>query len=358
MTPPTAVFDGHNDALLRLYMKAGADPDSAFIKGGRGGHLDLPRARSGGLSAGLFAIFVPSPNTDLDSDAVMRQPRYDIPEPGIPGRQTALSATLSMAAILFRIERESHGLVSVCRSGDDIRATRAAGGLAAVLHLEGAEAIDPNFYNLEILFQAGLRSLGPVWSRANIFGHGVPFRFPSTPDTGPGLTDRGRDLVRACNRLGILVDLSHLNEKGFWDVAGLSDAPLVATHSNAHALCPHARNLTDRQLDAIGESRGLVGVNFATAFLRPDGRMNADTPLDQIVRHVDYLVDKLGIDGVGLGSDFDGAIIPGELGDSGGLPRLVEALNRHGYSADEIGKICYENWLAVLDRTWRDPGSS
>jgi membrane dipeptidase len=136
---------------------------------------------------------------------------------------------------------------------------------------------------LDLLYAAGLRSLGIVWSRPNAFGHGVPFKFPSSPDTGPGLTEAGRELVRACNERRILIDLSHLNEKGFWDVAGLSTAPLVATHSNAHSVCPHARNLTDRQLDAIRESGGMVGLNFATAFLRPDGSMNADTDRKSVV---------------------------------------------------------------------------
>src|SRR5690606_14690302 len=106
--------------------------------------------------------------------------------------------------------------------------------------------------------------------------HGVPFRFPASPDIGPGLTDAGKELVRACNRMRILVDLSHLNEQGFRDVMAISDAPLVATHSNVHALCQSARNLTGWQLGAIRESGGMVGLNFATGFLRADGRMVAE----------------------------------------------------------------------------------
>ena len=111
-----------------------------------------------------------------------------------------------------------------------------------------------------------------------------------------------------------MLDLSHLNEQGFWDVAGLSTAPLVATHSNAHALSPGARNLTDRQLAAIHESDGMVGVNFHVGFLREDGGEDKDTPLSTVVRHIDYLVEHLGIDRVGFGSDFDGATMPAELG--------------------------------------------
>ena len=171
------------------------------------------------------------------------------------------------------------------------------------------------------------------------------------PDTGPGLGDAGKALVRACNALRILVDLSHLNAAGFRDVAALSDAPLIATHSNVHALCESTRNLTDWQLRAIRESRGLVGLNFATGFLRPDGRMRADTGLDLMVRHLDALLEALGEDGVGLGSDFDGALVPAAIGDAAGLPRLLAAMAESGYGRALIEKIAWRNWLDVLERT-------
>jgi membrane dipeptidase len=159
--------------------------------------------------------------------------------------------------------------------------------------------------------------------------------------------------VRACNRLGILVDLSHLNEAGFWDVAELSDRPLVATHSNAHALSPSSRNLTDAQLDAIRESGGVVGVNFAVGFLREDGGHEPSTPITEIVRHVDYLAQRMGVDHVAFGSDFDGALISEELGGAAGLPKLVEALRDAGYDEEAVAKITHENWLRVLRATWR-----
>ena len=158
--------------------------------------------------------------------------------------------------------------------------------------------------------------------------------------------------MRACNDRRILLDLSHLNQQGFWDVAGLSSSPLVATHSNVHALCPSARNLTEAQLDAIAESRGLVGLNFATCFLRPDGAMRADTELQWMVRHLDALIERLGEDRVGFGSDYDGAIVPADIGSVAGLPRLLEALRQSGYSESLIRKIACDNWLDVLERTW------
>ena len=145
------------------------------------------------------------------------------------------------------------------------------------------------------------------------------------------ITDAGKALVRACNELRLMLDLSHLNEAGFWDVASLSDAPLVASHSNAHALCPCSRNLTDRQLDAIRESGGLVGLNLAVSFLRPDGRNDADTPLATLCEHVEHLVGRLGVDqlscrgvkraGIGHGKDVVGH--QGTFGVSGRLAHSV-----------------------------------
>ena len=173
-------------------------------------------AVQGGFAGGLFAIFVPSPKnqvTTADNAAPVSGTAPGAPVPPPLDLATAQAAVSSMASILIRIEREANGRVRICRTVEDIRHCIEAGVLAAVLHIEGAEAIDPEFETLDVLHQAGLRSLGPVWSRPNAFGHGVPFRCPSSPDTGPGLTDLGKELVRACNRLKILIDLSHLNEK-------------------------------------------------------------------------------------------------------------------------------------------------
>ena len=155
-----------------------------------------------------------------------------------------------------------------------------------------------------------------------------------------------------CNRLGVLLDLSHLNERGFWDVASITATPLVATHSNAHALCPTSRNLTDRQLDAIRDSDGMVGVNFAVAFLREDGAEEEDTPIEDVVRHVDYLVERVGVERVGFGSDFDGAKVPLGIRDASGLPNLLAALRERGYDDAALKKLAHENWVRVLRETW------
>ena len=363
MTSPKRIpiFDGHNDVLLRLHLRAGADAVAAFLKGEDKGHLDLPKARKGGFAGGLFAIFVPSPKRkdrpdgetpSQETGSVVGSDIGSTSAPPAVDMAEAQRVVFAMASLLFRIERESEGRLRVCRNAGDIESCLAEDALAAVLHIEGAEAIDANFELLDVLYAAGLRSLGPVWSRPNAFGHGVPFRCPSSPDTGPGLTDLGKALIGACNRLRILVDLSHLNERGFWDVAAISNAPLVATHSNAHAISPHSRNLTDRQLRAIGESGGLAGVNFATSFLRPDGRHDKDTRAELIIQHIEHMLEHAGEDGVGLGSDFDGALIPAELGNAAGLQILVQAMRKRGFGEPLIEKVCFRNWLRVLGRTW------
>ncbi|MGI9433244.1 MAG: dipeptidase [Geminicoccaceae bacterium] len=348
--PIVPIFDGHNDALLRLLLNDDETPES-FITGGKRGHLDLPRAREGGFVGGMFACFVPSKKGEKQQ--IKRTiDGYEEAFPATPSQSEALQRTLRLAADLFRIEAASSGGLRVVRTAAEIRECIADEVVAASWHIEGAEAIDTDLDALEILHRAGLRSIGPVWSRPNDFGCGVPFKFPSSPDIGPGLTDAGKALIDACNHMKILIDLSHLNEKGFWDVQQRSDAPLVATHSNVHALCPVSRNLTDRQLHAIRESDGMVGLNYAVCFLREDGENKADTPLETMLRHLDYLVEHLGEDRVGLGSDFDGAMIPKEIGTAAGLPKLVAAMRTHGYGQTLVEKICYRNWLRILEKTW------
>ena len=385
--PP--ILDGHNDVLTRLLEAGGVHAAESFASGAAT-HVDLAKARRGGLGGGFFALWVASAS---DGDAAayqeeMKKASYDLPLPPTVGRDHALHVVSEQIAILKRLE--AIGAVRICTTVAAIRDCLGepdpsadedvpAGGtddaprqddpddgappsaerpLAAIMHLEGAEAIDPDFHTLEALHAEGLRSLGPVWSRSTIWGEGVPFRFPGSPDTGPGLTDHGIALVRRCNAMNILLDCSHLNEAGFRDVAEHSVHPLVATHSNAHALSAQTRNLTDEQLATIRESEGMVGLNFACAFLREDGRMDPDVPLETVLRHLDHLIAHVGEDGVGLGSDFDGAVVPDAIGDASGVATLREAMRAHGYDEPLLRKLCHGNWLRVLERTWSDPSAA
>jgi membrane dipeptidase len=343
------IFDGHNDVLLKLYRAGGVSAAQGFVSGSPGA-IDAASAAAGGYGGGFFAVYVPSPVDLATKYDEMSKAAYDLPLPEAIDWEDALPVVMSQAAILFDLEKR--GALTICRSVAQIQATLNAGKIAAIFHIEGAEAIDADLNTLEVLYQAGLRSIGPVWSRPTIFGHGVPFRYPSGPDIGRGLTDHGLRLVQRCDELGIMVDLSHLNEAGFWDVARHSGKPLVATHSNAHAICPHSRNLTDKQLAAIRESDGMVGLNFAVAFLRDDGRMLSDVPLEQMLRHLDHLITHLGEDRVGFGSDYDGAVVPEDLTSCAGLPKLRQAMAKHGYNDALMAKLCHKNWLRVLEKTW------
>lgn len=353
MTTEPPIFDGHNDFLLRL-LREPATREATWIDGTAQGHLDLPRMRAGGFGGGFFAIYIPSDDApDLSAD--METPPYRLPLPNLIDSEAAQPVAWKMVGHLRWMERASAGGFKLCTTVAEIRACMADGTIAAILHLEGAEPIADDLDALHLWHSMGLRSLGPVWSRPTAFGHGVPFAYPSSPDTGDGLTGVGKDLVRECNRLGIMVDLSHLNEKGFDDVARISDAPLVATHSNAHAVTASSRNLTDRQLDVIRDSDGMVGVNFAVGFLNLDGTRRTDTGFDPMLRHLDHLIERLGEGRVGFGSDFDGAQIPEAMHDVAGLPKLRDALAAHGYDAALMERLCNGNWLALLARTWHDP---
>ncbi len=351
------IFDGHNDALTR-------DDHAGIATGRPGGAIDLPKMAAGGMRGGMFAVYVPS--HDFSSDMVPRDDgviEQRMP-PEIPHQQAA-TYVLAAAGRLFGLERA--GQITVARTIADIDAAKAgtpegadpegagsASAPVAVLHFEGAEAIDDELEALETWYAAGLRSLGPVWSRPNRFGHGVPFISPSSPDTGPGITEAGHRLVRRCSELGILVDLAHMNEAGFWDVARAELGPVVVSHAAAHTLSQASRNLTDRQLDAVKDSNGLVGVVFATQFLRRDFAHTTDTDLHELVRHIEYIGLQIGLEHVALGSDFDGAKVPDAVRDASCLPVLTAALKAGGFFSDsELELLCWDNWRRVMAAWWR-----
>ncbi len=340
--PKFLIFDGHNDLLSRLWAEGQPSGDAFFA--GREGHLDLQKCRRGGFAGGFFAVWCGiDPGSAPDPMATFRA------FPAINAARAHVE-TAAQLAILIRMAQARPDAIRLCRNVADIAAARDAGAVAAILHIEGCDGIGADLAELHLYHAAGLRSLGPVWSRPNIFGHGVPFNFPASPDTGPGLTDAGLRLVKACDDLGVLIDLSHLNEAGFWDVARISTKPLVATHSGAHAVTAATRNLTDRQLAAMAERGGLVGLNFGCQFLRLDGVKNPDTGPDDVLRHLDHLLAQMGEDGVALGSDFDGAMMPDFIGNAAGLPNLIEAMQHAGYGEALIRKITWDNWINLLGR--------
>ncbi|WP_245807748.1 dipeptidase [Halobacillus massiliensis] len=344
-------FDGHNDTILKLYMNKNID----FFSESCEGHLDIVRARRAGFAGGFFAVF-PPPHKGLsvpNPEDYLTEEGYDAPLAEAADHGACLKVTNEMVNLLYHLEERANGDFIIVKDRKQLKKAVKKGKMVSILHFEGAEAIKKDLSNLESFHKKGLRSLGLVWSRPNDFGQGVPYRFPSTPDIGPGLSEAGIHLVKKCNELGIMLDTSHLNEQGFWDVVKYSNAPIVATHSNAHALCPISRNLTDKQLAAVRDTNGLVGVTFSVNMLRKDGKMNHTTTSDEIIAHIRYIADTIGIEHVALGSDFDGTTIPDQMKDVTGVPQVFELLKQEGFSTKELKMIAQDNWIRVLNETWK-----
>jgi membrane dipeptidase len=330
------IIDGHNDALFRAWRSGGS-----LQERGEDGHLDVPRMRAGGVAAGFFAIYVPATDEeppDPRSIIVPTEEGWEVPlESALPvGRARRIADEFFSIA-----ERD----LSIVQTIADLDRCVAGEQVGAILHLEGAEPVEDD---LEDWYERCIRSVGLVWSRPNNYGHGVQFRYPGTPE-GPGLTKRGKRLVKQANELGVLVDCAHLTENGFFDVAAHTSAPLVVTHAGANAVSPSPRNLTDRQLDAIRDSNGLVGIFFDTAMTRPDGELDPATPLDVVVSHIEYVANRIGVEHVAIGSDWDGCHPPSVLDDASKAQSLLDALD---WSDDERRAVAHGNFLRVLTATW------
>ena len=251
---------------------------------------------------------------------------------------------------VFQIADRSEGRFRVCRTVDEVRAAFSDGAFASVFIFESADPISWSLNELRVFYEAGLRCLAPTWSRSAIFAHGVAFA-GSLLETG--LTDLGRELVAECNRLGIILDVSHINRAGFADMLETSAPPVIATHSSVQALSPYVRNLDDDQIRALAEQGGTMGINFATSFLRSDMQRDTDTPLETLLEHFDHVVNLVGDEHISFGTDFDGTEIPDVVGDAAGLPVALRALQARGYSDDRLERICNGNFLRVASDVWR-----
>ncbi|MFZ2190454.1 MAG: membrane dipeptidase, partial [Candidatus Magasanikiibacteriota bacterium] len=251
------------------------------------------------------------------------------------------------------IESELTQQVGIVNSYEDLAQNIEKGRVSVMLHIEGAECINSDLSNIEEYYEKGIRSIGPVWSRPNVFGNGVPFKFPSSPDTGDGLTEAGKELIKKCNELGILVDLAHINYKGFFDVARITTKPLIVSHTAVNRLCNSTRNLLDDQIDEVGKSHGIIGIIFEPINTRSNGKENEDTSLQVIVDHILYVGNRIGFECVGFGSDFDGAQTPKEMKNVSKIQNLIEKLRANGLGEEVIEKIAFGNWLRVIKETFK-----
>ena len=307
------LIDGHIDVVFSMKLK----PRNFAQRSGIG-HVDFPRMKEGGVTAAFFAVF-PASNDFVIAEGVN--------------------------SFFNLIENKENNLSQIKRVEDFVQ-TEKSGKIGAILHFEGSGGLDSEFINLRNYYRLGLRSMGLSWSNYNKFATGV-----GTVEER-GLTAEGRELVKEMEKLGIVVDVSHLNEKSFWDVIEVASKPIIASHSNAYAVCKHPRNLTDEQIKAIAELKGTIGINFSVNFLSEKKDANS-IQFEDIYAHIEHIVNLVGIDHVSFGSDYDGTDVPMILKDISYYPKLLEFLEKKGFSRDDIEKIAYKNFLRVFKNVWK-----
>ena len=292
------------------------------------GHINMEKLIKGGAMAEFFAIFIPTHDSGAGKGVTL--PPYDYFQ-------------FVYKAYLKELEANKDVLAPACNY-DDIMANKAADKVSSVLTVEDGVPLEGKMERLEEFYQKGVRLISFTWNYENSLG------FPNSKDPeimNRGLKQFGLDCIERMNEMGMLVDVSHLSDGGFWDVVKHSKKPFIASHSCCRALCNHTRNLTDEMLHALGEKGGVVGINFASQFLNEGAEY---TDIQSVVRHMLHIRDKAGLDALGFGSDSDGITSTLEFKDYTGLPLIVDALKPH-FTDDEIDKICSGNMLRLIRDT-------
>ena len=304
------LFDGHCDTILRCYLEGGGLRRQA-------GHLDLERRRGKGRWAQFFATF-------------------GSPE-DMPGR--SLWEVFLEEYALFRSEVDANAdLVVFCRTGAEAQAAFAAGKTAAFLSAEGAELLDCDPDKLRLAHRMGVRAVNITWNHPNALSG------TNAEEQDRGLSEQGRAFVKTMGELGMLVDVSHLSDPGFWDVMEVTDRPVVATHSNARAIFPHPRNLTDAQFTAIINTNGVAGLNMYAGFL------GEDPDFDTVVSHLEHFLALGGENNVSMGGDWDGITrMPRGMSGIQDMEKLYEHLLRRNYSESLLEKVFYSNLMRVVN---------
>ncbi|MCW4051409.1 MAG: dipeptidase [Candidatus Bathyarchaeota archaeon] len=281
------------------------------------GHLDIPRLKEGGVTCQVFAV----------SSERSRMPRHPL--------RTALEM---IDRFYTECEANKKSIVPVT-THDEILQAKKDGKVAGLLSIEGADVIEGKVEMLRVFHRLGVRMVGLVHSLRNPLADGV-----ADNRTGGGLSKLGVEAVEMLDRLGVIIDVSHLNDEGFWDVMDQTSMPVIASHSNSRAVCHHPRNMTDDMIRALADDGGVMGMNFAPSFVHPEL-----ATVQGVVDHIDHIVDLVGPKHVGLGSDFDGIpYTPVGLEDVTKMPNITEELVRREYSLEDILDILGRNHLRLI----------
>ena len=319
-------IDMHCDTLLKLFFAAGK---GANLYDFEPASVDFRRMEAGGQLAQFFAVFL-LPQEMLNMEGVTAPPDMEYIE------------TLRNL-LLSNIERHTD-IMALAVSAEEILENEKAGKISAVLSMEDSRAVDGKLDNVKLFYDMGFRAMSLTWNAPNCFGS------PNSTDAKinmQGLTAFGKTAVEYMQELGILVDVSHLSDGGFYDVAAICKKPFIATHSNARSLCPHQRNLTDDMIRVIGNAGGVTGLNFCPAFLNKNISCN-DSTAALLAKHARHIANVGGVSCVALGSDFDGFEGNLEIEDCAKLHLLEGALREEGFAEAEIEQIFYKNVLRVM----------
>lgn len=320
------VIDGHCDTILGLCGRQGAPGRKKrdFFQRNATGHIDFPRLVEGGVTCQVMAVYI---------------------EPEFKPTRSARRALEVLDTFYALVDESEH--FKLATRAVDIEEAKAHGNVCGLLSIEGGEAVEGSLNLLRSFYRLGVRAIGLTWNQRNDIADGV-----GEKSAGSGLTDFGISLVKEMERIGMLVDVSHLSETSFWAVNKVSERPFIASHSNARALASHPRNLTDPQIEALAKKGGVIGVVFCPSFVDDDP---AKVSLGRLCDHIDHIKRVAGIDHVGLGSDFDGYGSP--LGgrdaqnvvvsDVSQMPKITEELLSRGYTEEEVKKVLGGNWLRV-----------
>lgn len=352
------VLDSHNDFPYQVF-KRGAD----FCEGGDWLQSGLPKFNKGGVDIQVFSLWIPKEHFGRSKDFV-----------------------LDRIEEMEKFRKKCPDEYEIAYSYNDVIRITGERKFCSIFGIEGGTAVEKDIDNINLFFDKGVRYIGLTWNNSNNIG-------TSSSDESKGkkggLTEFGKKVVKRMNEVGMIVDVSHLGEKSFWDVIEISEDPIIASHSNCYSLNPHHRNLTDDQIKAIAKNGGVVMINFYDEFLsssKKTGKTNAKTKygnkidnlynnaggdlvefnrerqkflnevtpsdvvtIETIIEHIDYIKNLVGIDYIGLGSDFDGGIdAPFDLYDATCYPLLAQKLYEHGYTIEEIKKILGLNFLRVF----------